>query len=186
MRIFLGHSDAHGVALRSQGRVIGKIYKFTEILVGTGLVAVAVEEDTGVEIVIARIINDLRGFVAIFLLGHFAFGVGRMFENVALGVVVHHVVESRNELRGVERLGISRIDQKRLEQDARALAGFVVNLTKLRRLRVVERGFEEFERIGGFVLLKQSIRLIYYAVLGRTRQGEGAENGQRKQFLHGC
>ena len=109
-----------------------------------------------------------------------------MFENVALGVVVHHVVESRNELRGVERLGIGRIDQKRLEQDARALAGFVVNLAKLRRLRVVERGFEEFERIGGFILFKQSIRLIYYAVLGRTRQGEGTENGQRKQFLHGC
>ena len=66
------------------------------------------------------------------------------------------------------------------------LPAFVVNLAKLRRLRVVERGFEEFERIGGFILLKQSIRLIYYAVLGRTRQGEGTENGQRKQFLHSC
>lgn len=32
-----------------QGRVIGKIYEFAEILVGAGLVAVAVEEDTGVE-----------------------------------------------------------------------------------------------------------------------------------------
>ena len=185
LRIFLGHRDLHGVALALQGRIVGQIDKFAEILVGARLVAVAVEENTGIEIVVTRIVNDLRGLVAIFLLGHFALGVGRMFENVALGVIIHHVVESRNELCRVERLRIGSIHEQGLEQDARALTGLVVNFAELRGLRVVEGGFEEFKRFGCLVLRKQIVCLVDYAVLCHTCQGESTENGQRKHFLHG-
>ena len=138
LRIFLAHRELHGVALALHGRIVGQIDKFAEILVGAGLVAVAVEENTGIEIVVTRIINDLRGLVAIFLLGHFALCVGRMFENEALGVVIHHVVESRNELCRVERLRIGCIHEQGLEQDARAFTGLVVNFAELRGLRVIE------------------------------------------------
>ena len=185
LRILLGHRDTHGIALALQGRIVGQVYKFAEILVSTGFIVVAIEENTGIEIVVTGIINHHRGLVAIFLLRHFALRIGRMLENVTLGVVIHHVIESRNELCRVERLRIGSIHEQGLEQDARALAGLVVDFAELRGLRVVEGRFEEFERFGCLVLRKQIICLIDYAVLCHACQGESTENGQRKDFLHG-